>query len=326
MLRIPSFTSLAASSLRQETISLRERLTTTTEEAVTGRYSDLTQHLSGRINQAMLGKKALDGVALERSQLTLRGSRLDMTQTSLKVIQDRTSGLSARMQAALGSENQAARNATARDSRATLEEAFSALNTRYGERFLFAGNATSTPPLASPEDLLADIRLIAATATDAADFATQLDTYFNTPTGGWRQNIYSGTETSSDPDAVTGADPGLINIVSGLVVMALSGSDELLPLLDGNSQIVALAATRLSDGQTALTNKRSDVGVIQAKVERSKEALSVEETVLTAAFNEMTARDQYEAASELRELESNLDASYLLTSRLANLSLLNYLR
>ncbi len=326
MLRIPSFTNLTASSLRQETIALRERLTTTTEEAVTGRYKDLTQHLSGRINQAMLGKKALDGVALERSQLTLRGSRLEMTQTSLTVIQERTSGLSARMQAALGSEDQAARNATARDSKATLEETFSALNTRYGERFLFAGNATATPPLASPEDLLADIRLIAATATDAADFATQLDTYFNTPTGGWRQNIYSGTETSSDPDAVTGADPGLINIVSGLVVMALSGPDELLPLLDGNSQIVALAATRLSDGQTALTNKRSDVGVIQAKVERSKEALGVEETVLTAAFNEMTARDQYEAASELRELESNLDASYLLTSRLANLSLLNYLR
>lgn len=326
MLRIPSFTNMPSSSLRQETVVLRERLTTTTEEAVTGRYKDLTGHLSGRINQAMLGKKALDDVDVQRTQLTLRGSRLELTQTSLSVVQQRTSGLSARMQAALGSEDHAAKTAVARDAKGTLEETFSALNTRYGERFLFAGNATSTPPLASPDDLLADIRLIAATAVDAADFATQLDTYFNTPTGGWRQNIYSGTDTSSDPDAVTGTDPSIISIVSGLVVMALSGPDELLPLLDGNSEVVVAAATSLSDGQTALTNKRSDVGVIQAKVEREKEALGVEETVLTAAFNEMTARDQYEAASELRELESNLDASYLLTSRLANLSLLNYLR
>jgi len=47
---------------------------------------------------------------------------------------------------------------------------------------------------------------------------------------------------------------------------------------------------------------------------------------MSATFNRLTARDQYEAATELRELERNLEASYLLTSRLSNLSLLNYLR
>jgi len=230
------------------------------------------------------------------------------------VIQDRTNGLSARMQAAMGSDDQGSKASAARDSRAALEETFSALNTRYGDRYLFAGNATSTPPLASVEDLLADVRLMAATAVDAADFAASMDTYFNTPGGGWRQSIYSGTETSSDPDAVSGTDPSLIQIVSGLAVMALSGPDETLALFDGNSQAVFAAAETLQSGQTGLTNRRADVGISQAQVERRKEALDIEETVLTATFN------------ELRELESNLEASYLLTSRLANLSLMNYLR
>tara|TARA_R110000782_G_scaffold126992_1_gene218550 strand:+ start:4815 stop:5795 length:981 start_codon:yes stop_codon:yes gene_type:complete len=326
MLRIPSFTNLPKSDLSEAIVSLRDRLTTTSKEAVTGRYSDLTAHLSGRISHAMLGKKALDDIALERSQLTLRGGRLDITQRGLEVVQDRTNGLAARMQAALGSDDQVSKTAVARDSKAALEETFSALNTRYGERFLFSGNTTSTPPLAAVEDLLADIGLIASTAVDAADFATSLDTYFNTPGGGWRQNIYSGTDTSSDPEAVTATDPHIIQIVSGLAVMALSGPDEALSLFAGNSPSVYAAAESLGYGQTALTNSRAEVGISQAKVARQKESLDVEETVLTAAFNETTARDQYETASELRELEGNLEASYLLTSRLANLSLMNYLR
>ena len=48
--------------------------------------------------------------------------------------------------------------------------------------------------------------------------------------------------------------------------------------------------------------------------------------VLTQSFNQMTARDQYEAASELKQLETSLEASYTLTARLANLSLLNFMR
>tara|TARA_R110000787_G_scaffold26798_3_gene74764 strand:+ start:2623 stop:3609 length:987 start_codon:yes stop_codon:yes gene_type:complete len=328
MLRIPSFTNstLPKSGLSQEIVSLRDRLTSTSKEAVTGRYSDLTAHLSGRISHAMLGKKALDDISLERSQLTLRAGRLEITQSSLGVVQERTSGLAARMQAAVSSDDQASKTAAARDSRAALEETFSVLNTRYGERFLFSGDKTSTPPLAPVENLLADIRLIASTAIDADDFANSLDTYFNTPGGGWRQNIYSGTDTSSDPEAVTGTDPHIIQIVSGLAVMALAGPDEALPLFAANSASMYTAAETLGYGQTALTNARAEVGISQAKVARQKESLDVEETVLTAAFNETTARDQYEAASELRELEGNLEASYLLTSRLANLSLMNYLR
>jgi len=328
MLRIPSFanTTLIKSDLSQEISSLRDRLTVTSKEAVSGRYADLTAHLSGRISQAMLGKKALDDISVERKQLTLRAGRLDTTQSSLANIQDRTNGLAARMQAAVGSEDEASRIGVARDSKAALEEAFSVLNTRYGERFLFAGDNISTPPLAPVEDLLADIRLMASTAVDAADFATSLDTYFNTPGGGWRTNIYSGTETSSDPDAVTATDPHIIKIVSGLAVMALAGPEEALPLLSGSSESLYAATETLGYGQTELTTARAEVGIAQARIERQKDSLNVEETVLTAAFNETTARDQYEAASELRELEGNLEASYLLTSRLANLSLMNYLR
>ncbi|KCZ92215.1 flagellin [Hyphomonas johnsonii] len=325
-MRIPLPSSLLTSGLSHEIKALREQVGNTSKEAVTGRYADLTAHLSGRISQAMLGKKALDDIAQDRVHLTIREGRLDVAERSLTLVQERANGLSARMQAALGSSDQASKTATARDALGALEESFAALNARYGDRYLFAGDATATPPFGNVSDLIDDVRSLAAAAPDAATFEADLDTYFNTPGGGWRQNIYSGTDTVSDADATPGSHASIINIVRGLTVMALSAPSENLTLLAGDSPTVHTAAETLSAGQTGLTNLRAEVGISQAGIARTKESLDLEETVLTANFNELTARDQYEAASELRELQSNLEASYLLTSRLANLSLLNFLR
>ena len=49
--------------LSETIVRLRERVETTSEEAVTGRYKDMTAHLSGRIGKAMLGQKAIDDVS-----------------------------------------------------------------------------------------------------------------------------------------------------------------------------------------------------------------------------------------------------------------------
>lgn len=326
MLSFPLPSSLLSSGLSADVQAIRERLKSTSEEAVTGRYSDLTNHLSGKIGQAMLGQKAIDDIGEQRVRLTLLQGRMDVTQNVLELIQSTTSGIAARMQSALGSGDDVSRSAVARDAGAALDATFSALNTRLGNRYIFAGDATSSLPLAGTENLLSEIRQLAANATDASDFESALDTYFHTPGGGWRQNIYSGTESSSDQLAKTGTDPALLNVVRGLAVIALSAPGEGLPLLGSKNIASFQASSTLLAGQTDLTELRANVGLSQSQLSHDHEALNIEEAVLSATFNSMTARDQYEAATELRELERNLEASYLLTSRLSNLSLLNYLR
>ena len=315
-----------SSGLSETVVRLRERIDTTSEEAVTGRYKDMTAHLSGRIGKAMLGQKAIDDVANERTQLTLKETRLDIIQQSLTAIDDNIGQLGVRMKAALGSEDFTAREAVVRDAEAALASTFSILNTRHGERYLFSGDATNTKPMGDVDAFLDDVRSMAASATDAADFSTQMDAYFNTPGSGWQANVYSGTTTASDPAGVTGTDPEITKTVWGLAVLALSGSDETLALFNGKSDALIQATDTLADGQAALTNTRAERGILQAQIESSKSALDVEETVLTQSFNQMTARDQYEAASELKQLETSLEASYTLTARLANLSLLNFMR
>ena len=325
-MRIAPANNLISAQFTQTIADLRQSISRTAEEATTGRYSDLTAHLSGRIGSAMLSQKAIEDIAFQREQLSYRETRLDVTQRSLSFVHDRTLSLDTSMREALGTQDLFKQSTTARDAKAALTDVFSSLNVRFGERYLFAGDATATQPLPSPEDLLADMRALAGAAANPADFAAALDTYFNTPGGGWQQTIYQGTADTSDPDAVTGADPALVELISGLAILAISDPADSPALIAQNPGITELAAGRMTSGLTALTNVRADRGVIQEQLQIQKESLDVEETIFTNAFNALTARDQYEAASALKQLETTLEASYLLTSRLSSLSLLNFLR
>lgn len=318
--------SLISSKISDNIADLRARIQNTSTEAVTGRRADLTSHLSGRIGNAMMSQKALNDIASQSGLLQLRESRLDVAQQSLSRIAESVAGLSTRMQSALGEGQDVEQAGVARDAAAALDSVLSTLNVRHGERYLFSGDATSTQPFAGSGQLLTDLKAIGNSATDAADFETQVDAYFNDPAGGWQTGVYRGTPTTSDPDGVTALDPAITRIISGLAVMAISEPVGDLPNGDARTAILDAAAKRVSVGETGLTNVRADLGIKQNRIENDQAALSIEKNVLTAAFNEMAGRDQYEAASELKQLESNLEASYLLTARLANLTLLNFLR
>ncbi len=326
MIDLPPLSALIGGRLSDTVADLRGRIETAAEESTTGRRADLTGHLGGTIGKAMLSQKAVTDLEQERTRIGFREARLDMIQRSLTDLHDDTNEVHVRMLAARGAEDGPGQAAAARGAESALEQAFSALNARYGERYLFSGDATSTKPFAPVGELLADIRTIAETATDAADFEAQLDDYFNDPAGGWRTDIYSGTETATDPDAVTGMDPGLRRLVSGLAVYAISAPGDQPALIEANPSILDTASERVSEGQAQVMTLRADRGVVQAEIAERLETIDAEETLLADLFNDMAARDQYEAATELRELERNLEAAYLLTSRLANLSLLNYLR
>ncbi len=325
-MRVPTLTTLVTPHLSDAIGNMRQRISQTSQEAVTGRHADLTRHLDGQVGRAMIAQKAVDDIAQQRSILALRETRLDIVQRNLAVIQDTSSGISIALQSAIGMGDTNRQTLVSRDAEAALEQVFSALNARLGERYLFAGDSTATRPFPDHDALLDDIRAIGTTATSAADFEMAVNTYFNDPAGPWQQSIYAGNAIASDPDSVTGIDPAITGIVSGLATISLARPNEAISLFSTNPGVLQSAAARLSSGEAALTSLRSDRGVIQEQITNRQSALDLEETILTSHFNALTTRDQYEAASELRELEANLEASYLLTARLSNLTLLNFLR
>ncbi|MFN3312037.1 MAG: flagellin [Hyphomonas sp.] len=325
-MQITPSNSLVSALFSKNIADLRARGQIVAQEAVTGQYADLTKQLGGGVGKAMLAQKAVDDISAHRAQLDLRAGRLAVTQISLGKIHEGVEGLDVRMISALGMGDVTGRNLAARDAGIALQDTFAALNVRHVDRYLFSGEATATPPFGDPAGLLADIRAIASSAPDAAAFEAAIDAYFHAEDGPWQTAIYRGTANAPDGESVTATDPAITELISGLAILALSGSDEDLPLLRQSPALVESAAARLSSGRTALTALRSEVGVHEDRIARSREALDTEEVVLKTVFGSLAGRDQYEAASELKQIEASLEASYLLTARLANLSLLNFLR
>ena len=85
-MRIAPANNLISAQFTQTIADLRQSISRTAEEATTGRYSDLTAHLSGRIGSAMLSQKGIEDIAFQREQLSYRETRLDVTQRSLTFV------------------------------------------------------------------------------------------------------------------------------------------------------------------------------------------------------------------------------------------------
>lgn len=319
--------TLLSPQLTQNVSDLRARIAVTSTEAVTGRYVDLTEHLNGRIGDAMLTQKALDDIERENSKLDLLMSRLELTQQSLETIQLSGEGIGTRVLGSIAVNNVEQIEVGGQDAKVALDRIFSALSTRFGQRHLFSGDATASGAVDLTDDMLTDVRDILLNATDAADFEANIDTYFNDPAGGWQTDIYNGTPTTSDPNGVLAIDPAITEMVKGLAVLALADDHANHSILSADTTDVLKTASQTVTTATELViDLRVRVGRSEEQILARQDTLVAETTILSETFNDMTGRDQFEAATELQQLESSLQASYLLTARLSNLTLLNFIR
>lgn len=323
---------LSYSNLSRNVADLKARADVTRTEAVTGRYEDITAQTNGDIGSAHLTKKALDDVTAYKQNLTFSQNQAASAQTVLDSVNTDGARIATEALAAAERGDSAALRTTVEEARAAIQSAFAALNTSVGGRALFSGDVAERAPLASPDQFIADIEAIMASATDAADAEAMLDTYFNDPAGGFATSVYQGGD---------GKAPG-VEIAPGVRLDVAAKADEqsIRDLLRGLSSIatydsagfanrdmlIESGGARVLEAGADLTDLRARIGVGESRIEAAITRYTQEEAALTTLFNQKTARDPYEAASELRLLETQLEASYLLTSRLSQLTIANYLR
>lgn len=321
-----SLNSFLSTALSNSISELRTQIADRAQEATTGRQADLISHLNGRIDHALLGDKALKENEDDQARIELRQIRLSLSEDAMGSIRDLTEGLSLEMQSAIGIVDVERQQTVATQAREALSEVLSRLNVRHGERYLFSGDATATAPFLDADALLSDLQTIAAGAVDQADFAAQVQTYFDDPTGGFQTSFYQGTQTASDGDAVLPNQGAFADMFLGLSIMALAAPGSAIPFAATGTPAMDNALARLERGRTLLVDVEAGIGIRQDSLQSELDLLGREKLLLTSSFQDLTGKDQYEAATQLKELEANLEASYLLTSRLSNLSLLNYLR
>ncbi|WLR93145.1 flagellar hook-associated family protein [Shinella zoogloeoides] len=76
---------------------------------------------------------------------------------------------------------------------------------------------------------------------------------------------------------------------------------------------------------SGVDGERSKLGISESRVTQANVSLDAQITILNTSIKDMEGIDTYEAATRVTTLESQLSLSYTLTSRIQNLSLLNYL-
>lgn len=172
--------------------------------------------------------------------------------------------------------------------------------------------------------------------SDPISIETALDTYFNDPAGGFAQDIYRGGDGDAPPSfladgsriefSIKADDLALRDTLRGLAVMATAQSTGFDITGSEFSAVFTGGTSVLGKGTGAVIKLEGNLGIYAGLLENANTQQSAERLVLGQALNAVIGRDQYEAAAELKQLEIQLEASYLITARLANLSLTNFIR
>ncbi len=336
-MQLTSFPDLLSYSRRNRTTAaIKARLDIASQEAVTGLKADLTEATGGRTGNAHLLSKALNDIEQGSRINAMSTSRLDMISQGISGARNAMDGIDTRAIVALNSEGTAALQNIAEAAKANLNSVLSSLQSKQGTRNLFSGNAPDTPPFASVDTLLDDVRAIMTTSGGPADITAALDTYFNSPDGGFQTDFYTGGTGNPPPmqigdgEAINleirGDNQSIKDTLRGLAVMATAETSGYAIGSTEFGEIFSDGIAATTKGTSGFIALEGNMGILSEVLEKSSRRNQFESLSLNAAYQSLVGRDQFEAAAELKQLEVQLESSYIITSRLSDLSLTNYLR
>lgn len=222
------------------------------------------------------------------------------------------------------------------DAPERFTQSVAALNTRVGDKSLFAGDAPDRPALIPAADMLDLLRPIASAALTAPAMIAAVEDWFLAPGSGFDTLAWQGGAGLSAPAilgdgqqeqaGITARDPALRTVLAGLALAALVAEGTGPASEADRRAVVTAAATRLDRGEDALIALRSDLGASQARIEEARTAAEAARASAEIEHARLTGADPYRAATDLQAVQTRLEQLYILTARLSRLTLSEYLR
>lgn len=123
--------------------------------------------------------------------------------------------------------------------------------------------------------------------------------------------------------SVNANDPAFRSIASAMVLVAESGFADLNDT--ARQVIIDKAIAQLGEGITGIAKLQSSLGIAEERVASSNTVMKLQKTLLTASIDDWEGVDATELSARMANLMTQIETAYAITSRLNNLSLLNYL-
>ena len=112
----------------------------------------------------------------------------------------------------------------------------------------------------------------------------------------------------------------LLRSLSSLVIAAENGQST------DRDTILNTASIKLIEAGNAITEIEGRIGGAQERMQLALTTLDAENTALGLAYNARVSRDPFETAVRLQQLESQLESAFVLSARISQLTLVNFLR
>lgn len=321
--------------LQRRGTALKVELNRLTEELATGQVSDVKARLAGNVSylsgieRDMMALGAYQVATTEAAQFT------NAVQNALGRVQTSTGDMANAILRVGSTTVHTVVEQISSDAETELANMMSALNGQIAGRSLFAGAATNVAPLRGADALLGALRTELAGATSVDEVIADVQAWFDDPAG-FEAVIYGGSaddmppfQVNADtrlPMSVRADDPEIKNALMHTVLAALA-TDPALSLDEAEQRDLLLhSGGGLLSDQDTLTGVRGNVGFIEQRIEDATARNAAELTSLDFAKSAFLAADPYETATNLENVQFQLQSLYQITGRMAQLSLGNFLR
>ena len=338
--------SIANSNISKSNIaSLQKSLNQVTQEVSSGKKYDIA---------ASLGSKTPTLVGLKNSVTEMEGyqSSINTVSNRLSVMQNSLTNIISSVSDYLITAKTATNDEVSEEfiqgvSQNILEQTTQFLNVDISGRKLFSGKDTSTKPMEYNFNLANDALNDAATLKgaplevgDIAGLVSDLNDMFN-DTHADTTKHYTGTFFKADTstgnvttriDENTNLEYGVAadeqafrDLIQGMHMLANVSNNSANLTESAYNEYVSQAVQKLESGLKDVTQIAAELGLKENTVEKTK--LRHQNTIDTinsqiAAFENI---DPAEASVRLNNISAQLEVTYLITSKINNLSLVNYL-
>lgn len=321
-------------SLRSRNAELKTDIQRLSLELSTGQTSDVRGALAGNYSFLTDVDRKLSLMESYGIATSEASSFASQTQAQLQNFNDLSVRVSSTLISVGTSISGAPSDEISREAKNVLDEMVSALNGTFAGRALFSGNATDRPAVVDSEVLLDNLRAAITGVSTPTDMITAAEAWFDDPAGFAATSYLGSSENLSpfnlSPDDtvqldILATDPVFRTNLRAAAVAALADDPAFALSSSNQQQVFKLAGQAALVGRDGITGLQARIGFSESRIENIEVRNTAESTSLTIARNTLLEADPFTTATQLEEVQFQLQSLYSVTVRMSQLSLINYL-
>lgn len=345
--------------MRENVNSATMKLQEATKELGTGRHANLFQELGARTASTLQMRVTETTTQSYVTSNEVLASKLESTLAATNNIRKTIDSV---LQIALLNKTRPTTGAEAiqAEARSAIESMVGSLNQSFNGDHLFAGVKSRAAPMTRWEDTNATTghspqavlnSIVGAGPPDAATAATMItsikevfdSSYTTDPTMNYEATFFGGTPLLDGGGVANPRVTGRLDPDQELQYGVQANDEPMREAMRGLSMLATIDVSKITDEATyqawmdeavntlasaaeGVLKMATDVGFQQQVVETANTRLKDVSVIQQLQIARLENVDTYEVAAKISSLEAQLNASYSVTARLGQLSILNYMR